>query len=52
MNICERCGKEAELSLEPTLRQLIFGGFRHQLEYRCAKCEHEINIVIERMLNG
>lgn len=53
MKICERCGQESDdLSLEPTLHQLVFGGFRHNMEYRCSKCEYEINAIIERMLNG
>jgi hypothetical protein len=44
MNICDVCGKEKRnVSLQPTLSQLIFGGFRGKMtQMRCSDCEKDV----------
>lgn len=49
--ICNRCKKHTKnLSLEPSRRQLIFGGFPIEIEYRCQKCEKEVSSLIQKLI--
>lgn len=51
MPICDRCHKEKKnLSFEPTVKSLIFGGFKIKYENRCRACEREIIKIIDRAL--
>lgn len=44
---CARCGKESKtVSIQPTVGQLIFGGYPFKTEARCQNCEKK---VIERI---
>ena len=53
MKRCPKCGKfckDKDVSLEPTLSQLIFGGWWDKREYRCKYCERKIAKVITKLL--
>lgn len=40
---CSCCGKSNKtVTLEPSTRQLIFGGFNIRMVYRCAKCDRRL----------
>lgn len=48
---CERCGSIEDVSLEPSVSQLIFGGFNFRLERRCEKCECRVARYIQGILD-
>ena len=49
--ICARCKlPKPNMSLEPSRSQLLFGGFKVRLEYRCTECEREVTAWVNRVL--
>lgn len=45
-----KCNHKGKKSLQPTFKQLIFGGFNVKMEMRCNKCERKICKLITKML--
>ena len=51
--VCSMCKRHtSDLSLEPSRKQLIFGGFNVRLEYRCGACEKKVIKSMEATLRG
>lgn len=51
--ICAMCGKDKRtVELQPSSKQLLFGGFNHFMELRCGKCETKVRKWIERMISN
>lgn len=42
LGTCNVCRKEKIVHREPTLNQLVFGGFPIRTEYRCDDCEEDV----------
>lgn len=41
--ICDVCGREHKsVTIQPSRRQLLFGGFNVSYEKRCGTCESEV----------
>lgn len=50
---CDMCHKpKKNVELQPSRRQLIYGGFPQRYEYRCPACESKVDRWIQRILNG
>ena len=54
MPCCARCKRKGiPLSFEPTMSQMIFGGFRgSMMENRCDDCEKQVAKVITKILDN
>lgn len=51
MRKCDMCGElKRNVTVEPSRRQLLFGGFHVTYENRCPKCEREVCKWIEKAL--
>lgn len=50
---CDRCGKtQVKVSRQPTLRQLMFGGFNISMENRCNTCEKEVAKSVDNIIKN
>ena len=50
---CEICGKDKKtVELQPSRKQLIFGGFPIRFEYRCQRCETILAKQLSAVLKG
>ena len=48
---CDMCGKFVkDAPLQPSRSQLLFGGFRVQLERRCGQCERQVSAWVKGLL--